>query len=472
MSTPQYFSGSGHYYQISSTPSSWASAVSSAAVLSYRGLYGYLATVTTSGENNFLLQLNSANTVQENYLWLGGSDSGTTEGTWTWRTGPEVGETFSIENSTTSTQVSYGYTNWNSDGYPNIWSGDEDYLVFYASHHSDPYGSGGKWADSQEYTNPNNSTNENGVRRFFIEYGGLSATYSVTASASSVNEGSSVTFTINTTNIEWGQTISYTLSGISQADLSSGSLTGTATVNQNVVDGRATVSVTLASDQITEGNETLTITVQGQTASTTIVDTSTTPTPTPSNPICFLKGTQVRLTSGEACVESLMLNQAVEGANEQALVKWIGRQRRTPEFAQFDDYLPVKICAGALAENAPVRDLYLSPDHAVLVDGHLIHAQALVNGRTIIKMTEWEGDIEYYHIETENHEIIFAEGVPCETFIDNVSREQFDNYAEYQALYPYTQMMRELPLPRVKFKPIPFSIVAASWCLALMNRFC
>ena len=138
--------------------------------------------------------------------------------------------------------------------------------------------------------------------------------------------------------------------------------------------------------------------------------------------------------------------------DQLARIKWIGYQRRTPEFAQFDDYLPVKICAGALEENVPVRDLYLSPDHAVLVDGHLIHAQALVNGRTIIKMTEWEGDIEYYHIETENHEIIFAEGVPCETFIDNVSREQFDNYAEYQALYPYTQMMRELPLPRVKFR--------------------
>ena len=169
-------------------------------------------------------------------------------------------------------------------------------------------------------------------------------------------------------------------------------------------------------------------------------------------PICFLKGTQVRLTSCETRVESLTLNQALESTKEQAQVKWIGYQRRTPEFAQFDDYLPVKICAGALEENVPVRDLYLSPDHAVLVDGHLIHAQALVNGRTIIKMTEWEGDIEYYHIETENHEIIFAEGVPCETFIDNVSREQFDNYAEYQALYPYTQMMRELPLPRVKFR--------------------
>jgi len=200
-----------------------------------------------------------------------------------------------------------------------------------------------------------------------------------------------------------------------------------------------------------DANNTVTITVDTRTQA----NSST----TPSTPICFLKGTNVSLKAGVLPVEALSTSQVLASQDQLARIKWIGYQRRTPEFAQFDDYLPVKICAGALEENVPVRDLYLSPDHAVLVDGHLIHAQALVNGRTIIKMTEWEGDIEYYHIETENHEIIFAEGVPCETFIDNVSREQFDNYAEYQALYPYTQMMRELPLPRVKFRrQIPSAI--------------
>lgn len=190
-----------------------------------------------------------------------------------------------------------------------------------------------------------------------------------------------------------------------------------------------------------------------------------TPVSQPSNssaaPICFLKGTQVRLTNGKARVESLLPNQDLASQDQPTSVKWIGYQRRTPEFAQFDDYLPVKICAGALEENVPVRDLYLSPDHAILVDGHLIHAKALVNGKSIVQMTEWQGDIEYYHIETENHEIIFAEGVPCETFIDNVSRQQFDNYAEYQALYPFSTVMKELPLPRVRHRrQLPSAIAA------------
>jgi len=172
-----------------------------------------------------------------------------------------------------------------------------------------------------------------------------------------------------------------------------------------------------------------------------------------STPICFAKGTHILAQSEEVLVEVLATASTLQSQlGVLAKCRWIGYQRRTPEFAQFQDYLPVKISAGALDDNLPLRDLYLSPDHAVLVDGHLVHAKALVNGKTIVQMTDWAGDIEYYHIETEAHEIIYAEGVPCETFIDNVSREQFDNYAEYQALYPNTRMMKELPLPRVKFK--------------------
>jgi hypothetical protein len=171
-----------------------------------------------------------------------------------------------------------------------------------------------------------------------------------------------------------------------------------------------------------------------------------------STPICFTRGTHIQIGGQSKPVETLTISNQVSTKTACAAIKWIGYQRRTPEFAQFQDYLPVKISAGALDDNLPLRDLYLSPDHAVLVDGHLVHAKALVNGKTIVQMTQWAGDIEYYHIETEAHEIIYAEGVPCETFIDNVSREQFDNYAEYQALYPNTRMMKELPLPRVKFK--------------------
>jgi hypothetical protein len=51
-------------------------------------------------------------------------------------------------------------------------------------------------------------------------------------------------------------------------------------------------------------------------------------------------------------------------------------------------------------------------------------------------------------VETENHEIILANGAPAETFIDNVSRRAFDNYAEFEALSGDVPEMEELPYPR------------------------
>jgi len=99
--------------------------------------------------------------------------------------------------------------------------------------------------------------------------------YSVSANQSSINEGSTASFTVTTTNVASGTALAYTLSGVSASDITGGSLSGTTTVGSN---GQATISVPIAADQTTEGNETLTVTVQGKTASTTITDTLTTPT--------------------------------------------------------------------------------------------------------------------------------------------------------------------------------------------------
>ena len=113
--------------------------------------------------------------------------------------------------------------------------------------------------------------------------------------------------------------------------------------------------------------------------------------------------------------------------------------------------MPIKIIAGALGDALPKNDLYVSPDHAFLMDGLLVNASALVNGDNIFQVQAWAGDVEYYHIETEDHEIILAEGVSAETLLDNSGREKFTNYKEFQELYPEGKVMKELDFPRVKF---------------------
>ena len=99
-------------------------------------------------------------------------------------------------------------------------------------------------------------------------------TYTVSASSTSFNEGSTATFTLSTTNVAGGTSISYSISGVSASDVTGGSLSGSVNVGSN---GQATISVPLVADTFTEGNETLTVTVQGQSASTTVVDSSTSP---------------------------------------------------------------------------------------------------------------------------------------------------------------------------------------------------
>ena len=57
----------------------------------------------------------------------------------------------------------------------------------------------------------------------------------------------------------------------------------------------------------------------------------------------------------------------------------------------------------------------------------------------------------WFHVELDDHALILAEGVPAESFVDNVTRRRFDNFADYEALYGDTgATIAELPAPRIK----------------------
>ncbi len=175
---------------------------------------------------------------------------------------------------------------------------------------------------------------------------------------------------------------------------------------------------------------------------------------------CFMPGTLIRTPDGERAVESLAIGDLVLTAEGEAKpVLWIGRQTVSRVFADPLRVLPIRIIAGALDENLPVRDLLVSPDHALLVDGVLIQAGALVNGTTIRREEDVPTVYTYYHVELADHALLLAEGVPAETFVDAVDRMGFDNWDEHLALYPQGLAVEELPLPRAKsHRQVPMAI--------------
>lgn len=93
----------------------------------------------------------------------------------------------------------------------------------------------------------------------------------ITSDSSAVNEGGTVYFSLNTTNVKAGSTFAYTLAGVSAADVAGGLLTGIATTDAS---GKAIIAVTLLNDSLTDGDETLTISAAGKTASVSVKDTS------------------------------------------------------------------------------------------------------------------------------------------------------------------------------------------------------
>jgi hypothetical protein len=168
--------------------------------------------------------------------------------------------------------------------------------------------------------------------------------------------------------------------------------------------------------------------------------------------MCFLSGTRVLTPSGEIAIEDLNIGDrvATESGDARA-IRWIGRITvdRVGDGPWHTSAMPVRVAKDALSVGSPHRDLYVSPSHMVHLNGVLIPVGNLINGRTITAV-DVEGDrLEYVHIELETHDVLIAEGAPCESFLTTAEKlAVFDNADEYYALYgvPASDMAACAPL--------------------------
>ncbi len=151
---------------------------------------------------------------------------------------------------------------------------------------------------------------------------------------------------------------------------------------------------------------------------------------------CFAAGTRILTPNGLVAVEALAVGDRVVTVSGTAQpIQWIGwrrvdcRRHPNPEAVW-----PVRIKAGAFAPGCPERDVFLSPDHAVYVDGVLIPVRHLLNGRSLRQMRV--KSVTYYHVELARHDVVLAEGLPAETFLDTGNRSAFANAPGVVTLHP------------------------------------
>ncbi|HEY2617103.1 MAG TPA: Hint domain-containing protein [Acetobacteraceae bacterium] len=156
--------------------------------------------------------------------------------------------------------------------------------------------------------------------------------------------------------------------------------------------------------------------------------------------VCYARGTLIRTPDGDLPVERLrpgrQVTTLVDGEPVVRQVRWLGHRRiDLTSHHRPETVAPIRIQRGAFADELPRRDLLVSPDHAILVEGTLICARQLVNGTTIRQEAGWTA-VDYYHVELDRHAILLAEGLPAESYIDTGNSGFFANSGAPLVLHP------------------------------------
>ena len=156
--------------------------------------------------------------------------------------------------------------------------------------------------------------------------------------------------------------------------------------------------------------------------------------------VCYARGTMLRTPNGELPVEKLRSGMEVitlvDRQEVPKTVTWLGHRRiNITNHPRPETVAPIRIRRDAFAEGLPHRDLVVSPDHAIFVDGKLICARQLVNGTSIRQESDWTS-VDYYHVELDQHAILLAEGLPAESYLNTGNRGFFANGRAPLVLHP------------------------------------
>ncbi|MEN3177482.1 Hint domain-containing protein [Gluconobacter sp. OJA] len=145
---------------------------------------------------------------------------------------------------------------------------------------------------------------------------------------------------------------------------------------------------------------------------------------------CFLTGSRIRTLRGEMAVEDISPTDSViacvNGQDVARAVVWAGKAHVVVNAALPEEAAgyPVRIVKDALAQGLPSQDLLVTSEHCLFLDGTFVPVRMLVNGRSIFYDTSITS-YDHYHLETEEHSVITANGILTESYLDTGSRRAF-----------------------------------------------
>lgn len=151
----------------------------------------------------------------------------------------------------------------------------------------------------------------------------------------------------------------------------------------------------------------------------------------PPGVICYARGTEILTKNGNVKVEDLKLGMeivTVGSINKNVLVSKITSYHKLLWVSSFkvsnmtEDVYPVCIKKNTFSKDVPFKDLYISQDHSILINNRMVSGKELCNGTNIFK-DKTVKNIEYFHIELENHSVVLANGVLSESFLANEERK-------------------------------------------------
>ena len=144
--------------------------------------------------------------------------------------------------------------------------------------------------------------------------------------------------------------------------------------------------------------------------------------------ICFTPGTGIATPRGTVAVESLGPgDKVITRDNGIREIAWVGArdlsildQQRTPSLR------PVLICEGALGAGMPEYDIWVSPNHRMLLtnqfaemlfgEREVLVAAKHLTGLSGVSLPTSKAKASYAHIMFENHEVVLAGGTWSESF--------------------------------------------------------